>query len=107
MAEKRIEKVVTGRIHGTDVSAGFEEGWVVIEDLNNQLAAPGTQEAVNKAIAQFKRGNNNFVFKGNYTGIDPANPSNTIDLTNGYIENGNTSYPLFRYILTDVVSIMD
>ena len=107
LSEKRIEKGMPGRVHGTDVSAGFEEGWVVMDDLNGQVAAKGTELAMNKAIAQFKRGNNDFVFKGSYTGVNPNNPSDTIDLTNGYIENETTSYPTFRYILTGVVSIME
>ncbi len=107
MKNKSIEKTVTGRIHGTDVSAGFEKGWVEMLDLNLQVAAPGTQEAMDSAIEQFKRGNGDFVFKGDYIGVNPDNPSDTYDLSNGYIENENTSYPLFNYILSDVITIID
>ena len=74
-------------------------------DLNLQVAAPGTQKAIDNAINQFKRGNVNFVFKGDYQGVDPNDPSDTINLKNGYIENENTSYPLFHYILSDVITI--
>ena len=102
---KEIESVVTGRIHGTDISAGFEKDWVEMVDLNLQVAAPGTQKAIDNAINQFKRGNVNFVFKGDYQGVDPNDPSDTINLKNGYIENENTSYPLFHYILSDVITI--
>ncbi|MCR5591782.1 MAG: BMP family ABC transporter substrate-binding protein [Lachnospiraceae bacterium] len=105
MANRKIEKIVTGRIHGTDVSAGFEKGWVEMLDLNQQAAAPGTEAAMKKAIDQFKRGNGDFVFKGNYTGVDPDDPSDKIDLKNGYKENEKTSYPLFHYILTDIITI--
>jgi basic membrane protein A len=105
MSRKSIESVVTGRIHGTDVSAGFEKGWVEMVDLNLQVAAPGTQDAMDNAINQFKRGYSDFVFKGDYTGIDPDNPSDTINLSEGYKENENTSYPLFHYILKDVITI--
>ena len=42
MNNKKIETVVTGRIHGTDVSAGFEKGWVEMVDLNEQICAPGS-----------------------------------------------------------------
>ena len=68
-------------------------------------AAPGTQEAMNSAIDKFRRGNTDFVFKGDYTGVNPADPSDTIDLRNGYTENADTSYPLFHYILKDVITI--
>ena len=105
MKGRTIEKAVQGNIHGTDVSAGFEKGWVEMVDLNLQLAATGTQIAMNDAIDQFRRGNTDFVFKGEYTGVDPDDPSKTFDLRNGYKENENTSYPLFRYILNDVVVI--
>ncbi|MCR5322165.1 MAG: BMP family ABC transporter substrate-binding protein [Lachnospiraceae bacterium] len=109
MKDKSIEKALSGhaRIHGSDVSAGFESGWVEMDDLNAQIMAPGTQEAMDKAIDQFKKGKDDLVFKGNYTGIDPDNPSDICDLNKGYIENENTSYPLFHYILKDVVTIIE
>ena len=104
---KSIESVVTANIKGTDAFAGFEQGWVEVLDLNLQVAAPGTQEAMDKAIDQFKRGYKDFVYKGNYIGVNPESESDTIDLTNGYIENENTSYPLFRYVLKDVITIVE
>jgi basic membrane protein A len=107
MANKPIESVVTGRIHGSDVSAGFEKGWVEMVDLNFAIAAPDTQKAMDRAIDQFKRGNGDFVFKGNYKGVDPENPSDTCDLYRGYKENENTSYPLFHYILSDVITVVE
>lgn len=107
MANKPIESVVSGRIHKTDVSAGFEKGWVEMTDLNLTAAAPGTQEAMDSAIEQFRRGKCDFVFRGDYTGVDPDHPSDTCDLKNGYIENENTSFPLFHYILSDMITIDD
>lgn len=105
MARKDIESVVAGRVHGTDVSAGFERGWVELVDLNQQLAAPDTQQAVDSAIDQFRRGNGDFVFRGNYVGVNPNNPDDTIDLSGGYVENENTSFPTFHYILKDVITV--
>ena len=105
MKDKKIESVVSGKIHGTDVSAGFDQGWIEMEDLNLQVAAPGTQAAMDKAIELFSKGSVDFVFRGDYTGVDPENPSDTIDLRNGYIENENSSYPLFSYILSDVITV--
>jgi len=107
MSNKDIESNIPGRVHGTDMSAGFEHGWVEMDDLNLRVAAPGTENAMNYAIAQFKRGYNDFVFRGKYTGIDPNDPSDTCDLNSGYIENAKTSYPLFHYILNDVITVVD
>lgn len=105
MMNEPIEKMVSGNIHGTDVCAGFDKGWVEMIDLNEQVAAPSTQDAMNSAIGQFARGNGAFVFRGNYKGVNPEDPSDTIDLRNGYIENENTSYPTFHYILSDIITI--
>lgn len=105
MMNEPIEKMVSGNIHGTDVCAGFDKGWVEMIDLNEQVAAPSTQDAMNSAIGQFTRGNGAFVFRGNYKGVNPEDPSDTIDLRNGYIENENTSYPTFHYILSDIITI--
>jgi len=105
MSNKKIESVVSGHVRGNDAFAGFEEGWVEMVDLNLQVAATGTQEAMDRAIDQFKRGNVSFVFKGNYVGVNPDDPTDTIDLQKGYVENEKTSYPLFHYVLKDVIII--
>ena len=107
MKNRKIESVVSGHINGTDVFAGFEDDWVEMVDLNLQVAAPGVSEAMDQAIQEFKRGNGDFVFKGDYTGVNPDDPSDTINLKDGYIENENTSYPLFNYILSDIVTIVE
>jgi basic membrane protein A len=107
MANKKIESVVSGHVHGNDVSAGFEKGWVEMIDLNQQVAAPGTEITMNSAADIFKRGYVNHVFKGEYTGVDPENPSDTIDLRNGFIENENTSYPQFHYVLSDIITVVE
>ncbi|MBQ7558423.1 MAG: BMP family ABC transporter substrate-binding protein [Lachnospiraceae bacterium] len=105
MNNKRIEKNLSGSIHGNDVSSGFENGWIEMEDLNLQVAAPETQKAMDKAIELFRSGYNDFVFKGNYTGVNPDDPSDTIDLKEGYEENENTSFPTFHYVLKDMITI--
>ncbi|MCR5178550.1 MAG: BMP family ABC transporter substrate-binding protein [Lachnospiraceae bacterium] len=106
MNDKAIESVVAGRVHGTDISAGFERGWVEMIDLNQQVAAPGTQEVMDGAIDMFKNGYLEFVFRGNYIGVNPEDSSDTCDLHSGYIENANTSYPTFHYILLDIITIV-
>ena len=107
MANRKIESVVTGNIHGSDVSAGFEKDWVEMLDLNQQVAAPGTQEAMDAAIERFSRGEKEFVFKGDYVCVNPDDPSDTCDLKGGYIENEKTSFPMFCYILSDIITIVE
>ena len=107
MKGKSIEETVIGNVHGNDVSAGFERGWVEMVDLNQQLMAPDTVYSMNWAIEEFKRGEVDFVFRGAYNGVSPDDPSDTIDLRNGYIENENTSYPTFHYVLSDVITILE
>ncbi|MCR5162107.1 MAG: BMP family ABC transporter substrate-binding protein [Lachnospiraceae bacterium] len=107
MSGKKIEAVVSGHVHGSDVSAGFEKGWIEMIDLNLQVAAPGTQNAMNGVIEQFRRGKTDFVFRGDYTGADPDDPSDTCDLHTSYIENKNTSYPLFHYVLSDIITVVE
>ena len=107
MSNKKIESVVRGNIHGSDVSAGFEQGWGEMIDLNQQVAADGTQEAMDSAIEQFKKGSVDFVFQGDYRGVNPDDPSDICDLHTAYIENENTSYPLFHYILSDIITIVE
>ncbi|MCR5358196.1 MAG: BMP family ABC transporter substrate-binding protein [Lachnospiraceae bacterium] len=107
MMNKKIESVVTGHIHGSDVSAGFDKGWVEMEDLNLTNAAPGTEEAVNAAIYQFKKGKVDTIFKCGYIGVNPEDSSDIIDLHAGYIENEFTSYPTFHYILLDIITIVE
>ena len=107
MKNKTIESNMEGNIHGNDVSAGFENGWIEMDDLNLQVAPTGTQKAMGSAVAQFKRGKVDFVFKGDYLGINPDDPDDTLDLKKGYIENENTSYPLFHYILKDIITVVE
>jgi basic membrane protein A len=107
MMNKNIESNVSGRIHGRDVSAGFEYGWVEMDDLNLQVAAEGSYELMKEAIAEFTKGKNDFVFKGDLKGVNPNDPTDTIDLKEGYTENENSSYPLFYYILDDIITIIE
>lgn len=105
MSRKEIEKVVAGRVHGTDICAGFDRGWVEVLDLNQQIAAPGTQEAMDAAIEKFTRGKGDFAFQCDYTGVNPNDPADTFDLRGGYPENEATSFPTFRYALPEIITI--
>ncbi len=104
-SKKTIERYVTGSVHGNDMSAGFDHGWVEVSGLHVSLAAPGTQEAVSEAIAQFRRGQKKIAFQTDATAISRTDPSVTLDLKNGYSENTTSSYPSFDYLLPDLIEV--
>ena len=99
-----IENVVQAHAHGRDLSAGFESGWVELLELNKFIAADGTQEKINNAIEALKKGRIK-VFSGNYIGVNPLNPADTIDLNAGYTENQYSSNPSFGYVLRDYITV--
>ncbi len=100
-----IEKAVQGNVHGRDMSAGFENGWVELLDLNQFIVPAGTKEKVSQAIEDLKKGRLK-VFSGNYIGVNPRNHADTIDLSmEEYIENEYSSNPTFSYILQDCIII--
>ncbi len=104
LAGDDIERHVGGNVHGNDICAGFDKGWVNILDINTHVAAKGTEEAVNEAIEALEK-RQLTVFKGDYIGINPDDPEDKYDLNKGYIENENASAPSFHYILRDVVTV--
>lgn len=101
---REIEKSVPGAAFGNDMCAGFDYGWVEMTELNRQLAPYGVEEKLNKAIDALRRGTLE-VFRGNYTGVDPDDPNDTIDLNQGYRENADCSWPTFHYLLKDVIAV--
>jgi basic membrane protein A len=104
--DKTIENHVEGNVHGQDISAGFDKGWVQMLELNNLIVAPGTKKAVEDAINELNNGKIK-VFKGDYKGVNPNDESDVIDLKVGYEENKHASAPSFNYVLEDVVNIVD
>ena len=104
MKNEKIENVVEAHAHGRDMSAGFENGWVELLELNKFVMAEGTQEKVNNAIENLKKGRIK-VFSGNYTGVNPINPADTIDLNTGYTECQYSSNPSFGYVLRDCITV--
>ena len=104
MNSTTIEKTVEAHEHGRDLSAGFENGWVELQELNKFIAAEGTQEKIANTIEALKKGKIR-VFSGNYTGANPLNSSDTIDLNEGYTENQHSSNPSFGYILNDYITV--
>ncbi len=52
----------------------------------------------------FKKGRID-VFSGAYTGTDPFEPDDRIDLRVSYKENNKASAPSFHYVLDDVITV--
>jgi basic membrane protein A len=104
MNDRKIEDVVKGHVHGNDVGAGFERGWVEMLELNPAIAPEGGQELIDQTIDMFMTGRVH-VFSGEYYGYDPETPSDTISLRIEYIENRDASAPAFHYILRDIVIV--
>ena len=95
---------VAGNVNGNDIGSGFKNDWVQMLEINEFIAPKGTQETVNELIGKFRQ-NKIQVFCGDYLGVDPYDPSDTIDLKDGYNENADSSAPSFHYILQDVITI--
>lgn len=102
---KDIEDVVSAHIHGMDAGAGFDKGWVQMLDLNMLAAPEGTDQTMEKTIDALRKGKVD-VFMGNYLGVNPQDPSDTIDLAKGYQENAQSSAPTFHYVLKDVIEVV-
>ena len=103
-SSKPIEKYVDAAAFGRDMSAGFDKNWVEMLELNKAIAAEGTQARMDQVIDGFRK-NQIEVFKGYYTGVNPADPADTIDLRQGYTENKESSSPSFHYILKDIITV--
>ncbi len=97
---RHIEGRIDANVHGSDVSAGFDRDWVQLLELNTQNAAPDTQAALDRAVDAFRKGKLD-VFKGPYTGTNPAT-GETCDLSKGFAENARSSYPAFNYVIDGV-----
>lgn len=106
LAEKDIEDVVDAKVFGNDCAAGLDKEWVKVLDLNEAIIANGTKEAVESTKKQLIDGKIE-VFKGDYTGTNPFDKEDTIDLRDGYKENYDSSAPKFNYVLDDVIEIIE
>lgn len=104
MNNRKIEEVIRGHVHGNDIGAGFEKGWVEMLELNPAIAPEGGAELVNRSIEDFKNGRIH-VFRGDYIGLNPTDPSDSWDLNTEYPENSDSSAPTFRYVLKDVIVV--
>ena len=105
ISKSKIESEVDGKVNGNDASGGFKEGWVKMFGINASAAAEGSKKLVSDAVKDMSKGKTH-VFKGDFTGVDPNDPSDTYDLNKEYIENEKSSAPTFHYVLKDIITII-
>lgn len=102
--KRNFEKSIKGHVHGNDIGAGFELGWVQMLELNSIIAAKGTAEAIENAIQSFRKGKT-VVYSGDFIGVNPYDEDDIYDLRKEFKENENSSAPSFCYVLKDVITV--
>ena len=102
---RKIEDTVSGIRNGNDVSIGYAQNALEILDLNKNLLPKNAEKILDDAIETIKK-DPAAAYRGAYSGSDPADPDDTIDLTKGYIENAGSSAPSFHYLLKDVIEVL-
>ena len=103
--DKKIEECIDGKVYGQDAMAGLEKGWVRILDINTAIMPENTKEAVDGVIDQLVDGEIQ-VFSGSFTGVNPFDENDRIDLRTPFYENEKSSSPAFGYILDDVITVL-
>ncbi|EID85396.1 ABC-type transport system, periplasmic component/surface lipoprotein [Treponema sp. JC4] len=104
MEGKKIESLLKSPYKTNDSTGGFDKGWIEIVGLNRHILAAGTEEEISKTEKQFKAGTIS-VFKGNFIGVNPYDPSDSWDLRKPFNECEKRSAPAFCYVLKDVIEI--
>lgn len=99
-----IEEVVSGNMNGNDVWAGFDQDWLEMLELNENVVSEGTGAEMNRVIEAIKKGQIE-VFKGSFIGENPDDPRIVTDLKWGYPENRSSSKPNFHYLLRDLITV--
>lgn len=93
-----VQDVIDGKKIPTDWCKGLKEGAVYLSPLNKDIAAKGTQEAIDKAAKELEDGKIH-VFEGPLKGKNPD--GKTIDVAKGdyYHEQEELSAPSWSYII--------
>ena len=103
---KKIEDNIDGQVYGQDAMAGLKEGWVRILDLNTAILPDDIANIADDMIRKLENGTIE-VFSGPFTGVNPNDENDTVDLNTPYKENEKSSAPSFEYVLDDVIMILD
>ena len=102
---KKIEDCIDGKVYGQDAMAGIEKGWVRILDMNHAILPENIDAVVDDTMMKMENGEIR-VFSGPFTGTNPYDETDRIDLTTPFIENETSSSPAFSYVLDDVVTVV-
>ncbi|MCR5401097.1 MAG: BMP family ABC transporter substrate-binding protein [Treponema sp.] len=103
---KRIENYMHSRLSGNDTAFGFDKGWVEIIGLNRLICPEETQAELEK-YERLLKNKDLQVFKADFTGENPFDPTDIWNLKNPFPENKNSSAPQFHYVLRDVITIIE
>ena len=102
---KKIEDCIDGRVYGQDAMAGLDKGWVRILDANEAILPDNINKVIDSLVDEFENGKID-VFYGDFTGVNPYDEKDRVDLSTPYKENEKSSSPTFRYILDDVITVI-
>ena len=103
--DEKIEDCIDGKVFGQDSMVGIEKGWVRILDMNYAILPENIGEIVDNTTRKLVSGDIQ-VFSGPFTGVNPYDESDRIDLHTPFIENEKASSPAFSYVLDDVITIV-
>ena len=103
--DKKIEDCIDGKVYGQDAMAGLDKGWVRILDINTAIVPKNTSEVVERTMEQLVDGKLQ-VFSGPFTGVNPYDENDRIDLRTPFMENETSSSPQFCYIMDDVITVL-
>ncbi|MCR5084906.1 MAG: BMP family ABC transporter substrate-binding protein [Succinivibrionaceae bacterium] len=100
-----IESSVPGRAFGQDMVGGFRGGWLQILDLNPAQAPRGARERIATLVEEFSNNEMPRIFYGNYLGVDPDNPRDSMDMRHAFRECSRQATPSFHYLLSWVMNV--
>ena len=98
-----VQCVIDGKAIDTDWCQGLADGAVYLSPLNTDIAAKGTQEALDEATEKIKSGELE-VFAGPLKGTNTVEGGEDLDIAEGeaFHESVDRSAPYFTYILEGV-----
>ncbi len=103
-----VQHVIDGTEIPVDWCKGYADGAVYLSPLNTDIAAEGTQEAIDAAAAELVSGERH-VFDGPLTGVGQDADGNeiTLDIPEGeyYHESEEQSAPSFNYIIPGITIV--
>jgi basic membrane protein A len=100
-----IEKTMAGEAFEADWSRGFNEGSVALTELNEAVAAEGTQEKLDEVIAALKAGELHVFDTATFT-VNGEVPENE-HIYDGYFHESETSSAPYFDLTIDGITRLD